>query len=387
MCQTDYRQLLEQIELWSTELGFSQWAVSDLELKTEEQLFKRWLERNYHGSMSWLANNVDKRLCPPELVPGSCRVISVALNYRPADTREIDNLKQSNKAYISRYALGRDYHKLMRKRLAKLGKLIESYVEQHKLGPTAHSRAFVDSAPVLERPLAAKAGLGWIGKHTLVLNKEAGSWFFLGELFTNLPLPASTQTVAEACGSCEACLKVCPTDAFIKPWLLDARRCISYLTIEHDGAIPLELREAIGNRIYGCDDCQLICPWSKESKLTEEQDFQPRSQLFNQDLLTLFRWTEQQFLQNTEGSAIRRAGYEKWRRNLAVALGNAEQDLRIQEALKAALPDSSALLAEHISWALAQQEQGKRRKRKSRNGNKALELAYWPDAKRQNHSE
>ncbi|WP_370979909.1 tRNA epoxyqueuosine(34) reductase QueG [Agaribacterium sp. ZY112] len=374
-----YDNLLQQIHLWCKELGFNQCGVCDLDLSSEKHAFERWLSRNYHGEMAWLAENQDKRLDPPQLVPGSCRVISVRLNYLPADTQPIDNLKNSKQAYISRYALGRDYHKLMRKRLAKLAKNIEHYVEEHAEPDLAQGRAFVDSAPVLERPLAQKAGLGWTGKHSLLLNKDDGSWFFLGELFTNIPLPINEHEAKNQCGDCEACLKVCPTDAFIKPWVLDARRCISYLSIEHDGPIPEELRQAFGNRIYGCDDCQLICPWNKDAATTKESDFQPRSNLFAQELLELFNWTEAEFLKNTEGSAIRRAGYEKWQRNIAVALGNAEPDLRIDEALKQALGKVSPLVAEHINWALERQASGKRRKRKARNSNKIEEMAYWPD--------
>ena len=378
MTNTTYQALLEQIHVWASDLGFDAVGVSDLELNHEMSAFNNWLGRHYQGDMAWLAENIDKRLQPPLLVPGACRVISVRLNYLPAATDPIANLKNSQQAYISRYALGRDYHKLMRKRLAKLGKQIELWAHENNIDIPAESRAFVDSAPVLERPLAEKAGLGWTGKHTLILNQHSGSWFFLGELFTNIPLPINEQPQQEQCGSCEACIKVCPTDAFIKPWVLDARRCLSYQTIENSGPIPIELREAMGNRIYGCDDCQLICPWNKDAPTTAESDFQPRANLAASTLLELFHWTENEFLVRTEGSAIRRAGYEKWQRNIAVALGNAEQDIRIIEALSAALKHASPLVAEHIEWALGRQQSGTRRKRKTRNSQKITELAYWP---------
>lgn len=292
-------------------------------------------------------------------MPGTLRVISVRMDYLPADTDQIQVLKSPEKAYVSRYALGRDYHKLIRKRLSILAKKIEA------AAPGAQQRAFVDSAPVMERPLAEKAGLGWVGKHTLVINAEAGSWFFLGEIMTNLPLPLSQQPQDNQCGDCIACLKVCPTDAFPRPYELDARRCISYLTIENKGPIPEEFREPMGNRVFGCDDCQAICPWNKFARPTQEDDFQPRHGLANSDLLTLFNWNEEQFLSRTEGSAIRRIGYERWLRNLAVGLGNAPSDPNIISALEQRLGTVSDLLDEHLQWALAQQRQpNRRRKRK-----------------------
>ncbi|RUM51010.1 MAG: tRNA epoxyqueuosine(34) reductase QueG, partial [Marinomonas sp.] len=260
-------------------------------------------------------------------------------------------LDQPDKAYISRYALGRDYHKLIRKRLAGIANKIQQHVEQR-----LNQRAFVDSAPVLERALAEKSGMGWIGKNTLLLSPKAGSWFLLGEVFTNLPLPVDKPTAKRHCGSCSACLDKCPTNAFVEPWVLDASKCISYLTIEYDGIIPEELRSKMGNRIFGCDDCQLVCPWTKFAKHTQEQDFQPRHNLDNEDLLTLFKWDEETFLKNTEGSPIRRTGYENWRRNIAVALGNAPTRIDIIEALEDAKLTASEKLRIHLDWALSQHQ-------------------------------
>jgi epoxyqueuosine reductase len=305
-------------------------------------------------------------------VPGTVRVISVRMDYLPGDTQQIQILKDPTKAYVSRYTLGRDYHKLIRKRLSILAKQIDDalpadYLQQAGQPKQSEwlNRAFVDSAPVMERPLAEKAGLGWTGKHTLIINSEAGSWFFLGEIFTFVPLPIDQPEQPNQCGECTACLKVCPTDAFTAPYELDARRCISYLTIENKGAIPLEFREPIGNRVFGCDDCQAICPWNKYAQFTQETDFLPRHGLANSDLVTLFNWTEKEYLANTEGSAIRRIGYEGWLRNLAVGLGNAPSDLRIIEALQTKRESVSPLIQEHIDWALAQQAKlNYRRKRK-----------------------
>ena len=272
------------------------------------------------------------------------------MDYLPEGADPSAILSQSDKAYISRYALGRDYHKLIRSRLAKLAKKIETH-----LGG-GHYRAFVDSAPVLERALAENAGLGWIGKNTMLLNDKAGSWFFLGEIYTDIPLPKDPPKTVEHCGSCRACLDACPTGAFVDPWVLDARKCISYLTIEYDGVIPEDLRPAMGNRIYGCDDCQLVCPWNKFAQATSEPDFSPRHQLDAVDLLECFAWDEATFLERTEGSAIRRIGFERWRRNVAIALGNAKTTDAIKQGLQSALPDASAVVREHIQWALAQHE-------------------------------
>ena len=298
--------------------------------------------------MAYLSDHGMKRARPQELFPGTIRVISVRMDYLPPNAKFARNLKDKNRAYISRYALGRDYHKLLRNRLKKLGEKIKTECEQLNFRP------FVDSAPVLEHAIAEKAGIGWQGKHSLTINKEAGSWFFLGELFINLPLPVD-QPAEEACGSCNACITICPTQAIIEPYVVDARRCISYLTIEQKGAIPEEFRSLIGNRVYGCDDCQLVCPWNRYAKLTEEDDFHPRTTLEGQELLSLFAWNEETFLSNTEGSAIRRIGFERWQRNLAVGLGNAQYNEQIVTSLQAALPIATTLVQEHIEWAIEQQ--------------------------------
>lgn len=365
--------LVDNIEQWAQELGFQQVGITDTDLSAEEPRLKEWLDKGYQADMDWMADHGDKRSRPHELLPGTLRVISLRMNYLPTDTDPIRILKSPDKAYISRYTLGRDYHKLVRKRLSKLAQQIQQQATQFYTDADIQQRPFVDSAPVLERPLAAKAGLGWIGKHTLLLNEEAGSWFFLGEILTNIPLPITARAVANQCNDCQACLKVCPTDAFPRPYQLDARRCISYLTIENKGPIPLEFREPIGNRIFGCDDCQAICPWNKYAQHSDEADFSPRLQLDHAELLELFQWSEAQFLKNTEGSAIRRTGYEGWLRNLAVALGNAtalDETARHQivTALKDKIAYPSPLVQEHVHWALEQHRHPeRRRKRKIRN--------------------
>lgn len=356
-----FAALARQIPLWAADLGFAQAGISDTDLRVQREPLQQWLDKGYHGDMGWLAENLDKRLQPEQMVDGAVRVISVRMNYLPGDTRQIHILKDPSKAYVSRYALGRDYHKLMRKRLAQLAEQIRLAAEP--LMPV-NQRPFVDSAPVLERPLAVKAGLGWIGKHTLVINREAGSWFFLGEILTNIPLPTNTEIAADKCGTCSACLKVCPTDAFPRPYELDARRCISYLTIEHKGAIPEEFRAPMGNRVFGCDDCQAICPWNKFAHISAEADFQPRHGLADSDLLSLFLWDEATFLHNTEGSAIRRIGYERWLRNLAVGLGNAPSDAAIIAALEQRRDTATELVREHIDWALHQQRNPAPRRRR-----------------------
>ena len=361
----DYTQLARNIKTWGRELGFQQVGITDTDLGEDERRLRDWLALGYQGDMDWLAAHSNKRSRPEELLPGTLRVISVRMNYLPGDTRQIKILKDPTKAYISRYALGRDYHKLIRKRLAQLGRKIEEALPAAL--KTGEQRPFVDSAPVMERPLAAKAGLGWTGKHTLILNSEAGSWFFLGELFTYLPLPLDQSEQPDRCGDCRACLQICPTDAFPQPYTLDARRCISYLTIENKGRIPEEFREPMGNRVFGCDDCQAICPWNKYAQPTAETDFMPRHGLADSDLLRLFLWTEEEFLHHTQGSAIRRVGYERWQRNLAVGLGNAPSDPDIIGALQKRRDQVSELVREHIDWALAQQARpGRRRKRKIR---------------------
>ncbi len=349
---TDLSHLCEQIRQWGMELGFQQIGISDIELSDHQQHLQQWLAKHYHGDMHYMEAHGEKRSHPELLVPGTIRVISARLDYLP-DTDDMQSvLSDSKKAYVSRYALGRDYHKLMRKRLAKLGEKISSLAKEH------HHRAFVDSAPVLERRLAEKAGLGWIGKNTMLINSQAGSWFFLGEIYTDLPLPADLAQETMHCGTCTTCLEDCPTGAIVAPHQVDARRCISYLTIELSGSIPEALRPLMGNRIYGCDDCQLVCPWNKFSSFTEEEDFQPRHNLQSAELVELFQWSEEEFLQRTEGSAIRRIGYESWLRNIAVALGNANKHASKNEQIIQALQNRqnhpSEIVREHVAWALAQ---------------------------------
>ena len=344
----NYQELAEKIKFWGRELGFSQVGISDIDLSEHEAALSRWLEQGYHGNMDYMARHGMMRARPGELEPGTVSVISVRLDYLPADAKFAKLLKKKDHAYISRYALGRDYHKLMRKRLQQLGNKIKEHCQQFNFRP------FVDSAPVLERPLAEKAGLGWVGKHSLLINKQAGSWFFLGELLVDIPLP-SDSAPANDCGHCVACLKICPTNAIVAPYTVDARRCISYLTIELRDAIPVEFRPLIGNRIYGCDDCQLICPWNKFAKLGQEDDFQPRNNFDDVSLLTVFAWDENEFLETTQGSPIRRIGYACWQRNIAVALGNADCSAEITQALTTKLPGADAMVAEHIEWALEQQ--------------------------------
>ena len=342
--------LLDTIRGWGEALGFQALGFTGIDLSQHRDYLDKWLQAGYHGEMAWMARHGDKRSRPDALIPGTCTVITARMDYLPDGADPSAILAQSDKAYISRYALGRDYHKLIRSRLAKLARKIETH-----LG-SGHYRAFVDSAPVLERALAENAGLGWIGKNTMLLNDNAGSWFFLGEIYTDIPLPKDPPKTVDHCGSCRACLDVCPTNAFVDPWVLDARKCISYLTIEYDGVIPEDLRPAMGNRIYGCDDCQLVCPWNKFAQTTSEPDFSPRHQLDAIDLLECFAWDEPTFLARTEGSAIRRIGFQRWRRNVAIALGNATTTDAIKQGLRAALPESSAVVQEHIEWALAQHE-------------------------------
>ncbi|WP_415225019.1 tRNA epoxyqueuosine(34) reductase QueG [Psychromonas sp.] len=349
--QLDLVALSENIKLWGKALGFQQVGITDIDLKQHESKLQQWLDKKYQGEMDYMEKHGMKRARPAELHPGTLRVISVRMDYLPENAAFARTLKDKSSAYISRYALGRDYHKVLRKKLKQLGQKIEQEVGQFSYRP------FVDSAPVLERPLAEKAGLGWVGKHSLLINAKAGSWFFLGELMVALPLPVD-KPVENQCGSCVSCLKICPTQAIVAPYIVDARRCISYLTIELQGAIPIEFRKAIGNRIYGCDDCQLICPWNRFASPTEEKDYQARQQLEKQPLLDLFSWTESEFLSNTEGSPIRRIGYQRWLRNIAVALGNAPTSTVLISALQNKLQNSdSELVNEHIEWALAQHQE------------------------------
>ncbi len=333
---------------WAHALGFQEIGVSDVNLSEHAPHVRAWLRAGFAGDMSYLKRNLEKRLDPSLLEPETCRVISARMDYLPADTQPLEILAQADKAYISRYALGRDYHKVLRRRLAKLAKQINAALPDHRF------RAFTDTAPVLEKALAGKAGLGWMGKHSLLLNKHAGSWFFIGEIYTNAPLACDTVPVEDACGKCTACMTVCPTDAIVGPKTLDARRCISYLTIEHRGPIPEPLRPLMGNRIYGCDDCQLYCPWNRSAPTTDEADFQPRHGLEAIDLLALFALDESQFLDLTEGSAMRRVNYEQWQRNLAVAIGNSTPSENAIQLLRSRLANCTPLVAEHIQWALTQ---------------------------------
>ncbi len=344
----DVVEFASLIKEWGRELGFQQVGITGVAVGQHADFLQRWLAAGYHGEMDYMGAHGDKRSRPAELVPGTLRVISLRMDHLPPDTRMAEVLAAPEHAYISRYALGRDYHKLIRKRLQQLAERI-----QQKIGPFGY-RAFVDSAPVLEKALAEQAGLGWIGKNTLVINRKAGSWFFLGELFVDIPLPLDTPTPEQHCGRCQACLDSCPTAAFVAPYQLDARRCISYLTIELKGSIPEDLRPLIGNRVFGCDDCQLVCPWNRFARATQEGDFLPRQRLDNSTLAELFRWTEAEFLQRTEGSPLRRAGYERWLRNLAVGLGNAPSTVPVLEALHLRREHPSALVREHVTWALAQ---------------------------------
>lgn len=347
----DAQALKAQIRRWAGELGFQQVGFADTDLGAAESRLQQWLEAGYHGEMDYMARHGSKRSRPAELVPGTLSVISARMDYLPqTPDAPWRVLGDGELGYVSRYALGRDYHKLLRKRLQQLAERIAAHTG--KFG----YRVFVDSAPVLEKPLAQKAGLGWVGKHSNILNRTAGSWFFLGELYTDLPLPADA-AVSEHCGSCRACIDICPTAAIVEPYVVDARRCISYLTIEHKGSIPEALRPLLGNRIYGCDDCQLVCPWNRFAKPGKEADFLPRHGLEKPRLVELFLWSEEQFLHNTEGSAIRRIGYEAWLRNIAVALGNAPGSTEIIAALKQRLNHPSLLVQEHVRWALAQLQQ------------------------------
>ncbi len=345
----DHARLVDEIRAWARELGFQQAGIAGVDLGADETHLLNWLAEGRHGEMDYMERHGTRRSRPQDLVAGTVRVISVRMDYLPAAARDgWDTLDDPDAAYVARYALGRDYHKVMRNRLQKLADRIAT-----RTGPFGY-RAFVDSAPVLERALARNAGLGWIGKHTCLINKDAGSWFFLGEIYTDLPLPLDAEASAH-CGTCTRCLEVCPTQAIVAPYQVDARRCIAYLTIEFGGSIPLELRRPMGNRIYGCDDCQLACPWNKFAVPTPETDFLPRHDLDDSTLLALFAWTEEDFLSRTEGSPIRRTGYVGWLRNIAVALGNAPFSPATLAALDARRDDPSDLVREHVAWALDEQ--------------------------------
>jgi len=340
-------RLAADIRRWGRELGFQQVGVTDIDLTEAESRLLNWLGMQRHGEMSYMEKHGTRRTRPDELVPGTRSVISARMDYLPADAADSqDVLEDPALGFVARYALGRDYHKVFRQRLQRLANRIQTATNG------CRTRVFCDSAPVLEKPLAERAGLGWIGKHTNLLTKTAGSWFFLGEIYTDLILPPDTPA-RNHCGSCQACIDICPTRAIVAPYELDARRCIAYLTIELKGSIPLELRPLIGNRIFGCDDCQLVCPWNRFARATRENDFTPRHRLDAQTLTALFRWTEDEFLRYTEGSAIRRLGHERWLRNIAVALGNAGGTDAVITALKQRVHDPSPLVREHVHWALA----------------------------------
>jgi len=346
----NYIELSASIRQWGRELGFQQVGITATELDDDEAHLLNWLDAGRHGEMDYMARHGLKRSRPAELQAGTLRVISARMDYDPPQARDPwEVLEDANLGYISRYALGRDYHKVLRTRLQKLAERIAG-----EIGPFGY-RAFVDSAPVLEKALARNAGLGWIGKHTNLINKQAGSWFFLGELYTDLPLPVD-DAAEDHCGTCTRCIEICPTQAIVGPQQLDARRCIAYLTIELRGSIPVELRPLIGNRIYGCDDCQLVCPWNKFARKSAEPDFIVRHGLDSTSLIDLFAWSEEQFLARTQGSAMRRIGYEQWLRNIAVALGNAPASPAAVKSLQTRAEHPSELVREHVRWALAQQE-------------------------------
>ena len=346
--------LADQIKVWGKEMGFQALGITDVELGEHEARLQDWLDKGLHGDLGYMAQHGSKRSHPEELIPGTLRVISARLDYLTVEARETASREDADNARVSRYAMGRDYHKLIRKRLSKLAEKIETAAQQLSDEPTPPNqfRAFVDSAPVLERALAEKAGLGWIGKNTMLMSRQAGSYFFIGEIYTNLPLPIDTPDDKNHCGKCTACLDVCPTNAFVSPYVLDAKKCVSYLTIELKGSIPEALRAPIGNRIFGCDDCQSSCPWNRFAKPSGELDFQPRHGLDTAQLIDLFNWSEVEFLDRTAGSAIRRSGYEGWLRNIAVALGNAPNSIPVTEALKGRLEYPSEVVREHVEWAL-----------------------------------
>jgi epoxyqueuosine reductase len=342
--------LKRDLERWGQALGFQQIGIADCDLRQAEGRLKQWLAESMHGEMGYMARHGTKRTRPDELVPGTLSVISARMDYLPEHQQTVDAaLTDPARAFVSRYALGRDYHKVLRNRLKRLAQRLEAAIGRYGW------RVFVDSAPVMEKPLAEKAGLGWIGKHTNLINRAAGSWFFLGEIYCDLPLPPD-EPAAEHCGRCRACIDVCPTDAIIAPFQLDARLCISYLTIEHSGPIPEALRPKMGNHIYGCDDCQLCCPWNRFARLTNERDFLARNGLDAATLSELFSWDEPAFLKRTEGSAIRRLGHERWLRNIAVALGNAPTAASVRDVLQGRSDHPSALVREHVAWALGRHQ-------------------------------
>lgn len=344
--------LAKSIKTWGRELGFQQTGITGVDLPEDEQHLLDWLARGRHGEMAYMARHGKKRSRPALLRPGTLRVIAARMDYLPPGAKPADEvLEDGERAFVSRYALGRDYHKVMRKRLRKLAGKIEA------AAGAGDYRVFTDSAPVLEKALARNAGLGWIGKHSNLLHPQTGSWFFLGEIYTDLPLPMDEKFASEHCGTCRACLDICPTQAIVAPYQVDARRCISYLTIELHGPIPEEFRAGIGNRVYGCDDCQLVCPWNKYAQCSTEPDYQIRHRLDDVSLVECFQWSEEEYNQKTEGSALRRLGYERWLRNVAVALGNAPTSGPVLQALDRRKDHPSPLVREHVAWALARHQQ------------------------------
>lgn len=360
--QAELNTLALTIKELATEMGFADCGITDVDLGEHPAYLKKWLDAGYEGDMQWMHNHLEKRCNPALLEPGTLSVLTLRMDYLPPETQAIKILANPEKAYVSRYALGRDYHKLIRKRLGQLAKKINQHLDDNAAlraaFPEFRSRAFTDSAPVLERALALQGGLGWIGKNCMLITPKAGSWFFLGEIYLNLPLPKDKAFVKDHCGQCSACHTACPTQAFVADGVLDANRCISYLTIELKGSIPEELRPLMGNRIFGCDDCQLFCPWNRFAKSTQEKDFHPRHQLDTADLVDLFNWDEASFLKNTEGSPIRRTGYISWLRNLAVALGNAPPTEAVLSALKARQTHPDPVVREHVLWALRRHQAG-----------------------------
>jgi len=344
------KRIAKKIKSLGLELGFNHIGISDLNLDHAKKPYQDWIKSNFQGDMSYLKRHYDLKFNPQKLVPKTIRIISARIDYFPNDKNTKLALKNKDQAYISRYALGRDYHKVIRAKLKKLSSKIKDEITNYPV----EFRVFTDSAPVLEVELAEKSGLGWRGKHTLLINKDHGSWFFLGEIFINLPLPIDKK-LTNHCGTCSACIDICPTKAIVAPYKLDARKCISYLTIEHKGSIPVEYRKAIGNRVYGCDDCQLICPWNKYSKVTNEHDFMIRNNLHKISLLDSFKISKDKFEEIFNGSAILRLGYERWSRNIAIGLGNAKKSKAILALLKKRLTDATPMLQEHINWAIKEQ--------------------------------
>ena len=350
MTSIDWQELATDIHNWGEQLGFAEIGIASAEISHHQRYLEEWLKNNYHGEMAYMARHSDLRSDPTKLFPGAKSIICLRLDYLNHATKPKNILASDSSAYISRYALGRDYHKVIRGKLKKLVRRIEDHLTKKKYH-NFRARVFTDSAPILEKAYAEQAGIGWIGKNTLLLNEQAGSWFFLGEILTNLPLPASDKSPINRCGSCSACIEVCPTKAFVAPYELDARKCISYLTIEHKGIIDEDLRALMGNKIFGCDDCQLTCPWSRNAPETNEMDFSPRHNLDSSALLELFMWTEEEFMARTEGSAIRRTGYLGWIRNIAIALGNGSSSQAIIRALESK-KGLSDMTDEHIDWAI-----------------------------------